>query len=185
MANYLNGTNKSDDIRGTTSNDIINGRAGDDTLNGIEGNDIINGDDGFDQIFGENGDDSLNGGKGNDSLSGSNGSDVYRPGLGNDTMDEYNPIYGVSGDGVKDTFIFEVPEKPKSDGNFGVDYINFFEPGVDKIIFSGYTPSSVVVGKGFVDYYTEFKFSDGSYLQVLTADYDTVSLTQGVDYDFV
>ena len=89
----------------TDRNDKIKGGAGDDYLRGGAGND---------RLFGNEGKDALIGGTGNDLLNGGAGDDILTGGAGNDRF--------VFGDGT-----------PFKAASLGIDRINDFTPGEDKI----------------------------------------------------
>lgn len=64
----VTGTDKNDNLIGTSGNDCINGKGGNDKIAGLQGNDKLNGGDGKDLLSGENGNDELTGGSGADSF---------------------------------------------------------------------------------------------------------------------
>lgn len=91
---------------------LLLGGGGNDYIFAGGGNDIIYGEDGNDEIEGSIGQDYLNGGNGDDTLRGETGADYY-----------------VGGSG-RDLFII--------DRYSGVEYIEDFTPGVDKISLFGF-----------------------------------------------
>jgi Ca2+-binding RTX toxin-like protein len=83
-----------DNLTGDNGDDILHGGAGNDHLEGGNGNDELTGGNGDDTLIGGNRADILNGGAGDDSLSGGNGPDtfVFKPGFGNDTIEDFRTI---------------------------------------------------------------------------------------------
>jgi len=117
-AQYLEGTDLGELIRGYGGNDTILGHDGNDTLDGGDGDDVIVGgtlaSDLRDNIYGGNGNDSIDGGHGNDELRGDAGNDTILGGAGVDT------IIGGAGDDV-------LTGQTWSDvilGGDGMDFIN-------------------------------------------------------------
>lgn len=95
-ADYVWGTNGTNEIRsgagadtvfGRGGTDTLRGELGDDYLDGGRGNDWIDGGDGDDVLYGAEGDDQLHGGAGDDEIYGGDGADVLVGGLGNDLID--------------------------------------------------------------------------------------------------
>jgi hypothetical protein len=115
--NNIRGTNSDDHLIGTKFSDYILGEDGDDVIYGGGGrSDLRKGDfftEGFDG-FGRLNGDAMFGGAGDDLIYGMAGNDLLSGGLGNDEL------RGGSG---FDTFVF----------NSGVDRINDFQIGIDKI----------------------------------------------------
>jgi RTX calcium-binding nonapeptide repeat (4 copies) len=101
----IEGTTKSDKIKGGIGNDKINGEYGHDLLHGKDGSDKLNGGIGNDKISGQNGNDIIKGGKGDDMLFGGQGSDQLYGDIGNDVLDggKENDIM-IGGRGT-DTFL--------------------------------------------------------------------------------
>lgn len=124
------GTNRPDQINGTSGNDLIFALGGPDSVDGKGGNDCIVGGDGpdslkggsnndvilggngadsidggnnNDQLYGENGADSIKGGSGNDSLFGGDGADSLKGEAGTDTLDGGNQMDSANGGGGTDT----------------------------------------------------------------------------------
>ncbi len=118
----LRGTEQSDSIIGGNLDDIIDGGAGFDFINGSEGDDVIYGGDNIDFLMGGAGNDTISGDGGDDFILGGAGDDVIKGGAGNDNL------FGGAG---KDTFVLEFFD------NGGVDTINDFQVGEDKIEIHG------------------------------------------------
>ncbi len=122
----VTGSAGDDHINGCNGDDVLKGGAGNDTLLGGAPNDldvakdIQHGYDGQDTLKGGGGADLIAGGQGNDYLSGGAGADRLLGGTGSDTL------YGGGG---ADTFVFQI-------GDAVIDFINDFQPGVDKMDFS-------------------------------------------------
>ena len=72
---------------GGSGNDTITGDGSANVLSGGSGNDTINGAGGNDTLEGGAGDDTLNGGAGSDTL-------VFKPGFGNDTINQFGDSSG-------------------------------------------------------------------------------------------
>lgn len=87
----LTGDAGDDTLIGGNGDDTLDGGVGNDRLEGGNGNDVLIGGDGGDTLIGGNGADILDGGSGDDNLSGGNGPDtfVFRPGFGNDTIEDF------------------------------------------------------------------------------------------------
>jgi Ca2+-binding RTX toxin-like protein len=196
----IQGLGGNDVIYGEWGNDRLVGGAGRDTLDGGAGNDWLgdpySGDDGDDRMVGGAGFDQINGGAGNDNLDGGADNDTIKGGTGNDTMaggsgddwlidtlrdngaDVFDPGTGNDHmksyfDGMSDLFIMR-----KAAGGFGDDDIAYFEKGIDRIEFRGYTAADATVTTSGNS--TTFTFSDGSSLLV-----DATGLSAGHDYLFV
>ena len=92
------GTNKKDDLVGSTGDDFISGRKGNDRIEGKAGDDTLLGQKGRDKLKGGDGDDTLKGGKGKDKVKGNDGDDLLSGGKGKDV------IHGGSG---VDTLTYE------------------------------------------------------------------------------
>ena len=141
--NSVQGTSENDTIDGGTGDDYVFGREGDDLLFGGEGNDRLYGDldgqtgndeiyggAGNDMAFGGAGDDTLYGGTGDDYLDGGTGNDELHGGEGNDTLYANwgdNTLEGGEGD---DTFMF-IPGT-----GAGTNVITDFTNGEDNIDLS-------------------------------------------------
>ena len=129
-ADFIIGGNGNDVIFGNNQNDVLNGNGGLDMLNGGGGNDMLNGGGGGDTLIGGAGQDIINGGPGNDSLEGNAGGDDLFGGDGNDTLNGGGGNDDLNGGAGADIFVFTAP--------IGVDRVQDFEPGVDRIDFSGF-----------------------------------------------
>jgi Ca2+-binding RTX toxin-like protein len=138
-----------------TGDDIIYGNDGDDkigvkdpnsldrkTIYGGEGNDAINGGNGINNIFGGAGDDKIGGGSQDDLLLGGSGNDTIAGKGGNDTLlggDGDDFLAGGDGSDIltggsgSDTFDFS---DFSGNGSQGIDRIQDFQVGEDKIYFS-------------------------------------------------
>ena len=101
----IEGTSKSDKLKGGIGDDKLNGKYGDDLLHGLAGNDKIQGGIGDDKVSGQEGNDLIKGENGDDLLFGGHGSDQLYGDMGNDALDggEGNDIM-IGGVGV-DTFL--------------------------------------------------------------------------------
>jgi Ca2+-binding RTX toxin-like protein len=139
---FINGTNGSDTLIGTSNDDTINGGNGDDTLFGALGNDtlsggngedVLAGGDGNDKLSGGNGDDTLDGDAGNDTLSGDNGDDTLNGGAGNDTLIGGNGDDTLTGSDGND-FLFGSNGDDTLDGGAGTDSV-YGESGNDVAIY--------------------------------------------------
>lgn len=123
----INGTSRSESLRGTPFADVINCGGGNDRVVGLGGNDVINcgagrdrvdGGAGNDRISGAAGNDRLSGGPGNDRVSGGSGKDKLAGGSGSDRL-----LGGSGNDSLK--------------GNAGKDRL-FGNGGAD-VLFRGAT----------------------------------------------
>ena len=129
---HLDGGTDDDDLKGSDGKDYLQGGFGDDLLDGGTGNDDLKGSDGKDYLQGGFGDDLLDGGAGNDDLKGADGKDILTGNSGSDIL-----VGGIGNhilnlgfkDGAKDTVLYA-----KGDG---VDIINQFAKGIDKLGFKG------------------------------------------------
>jgi hypothetical protein len=83
--NCITGTDKNENLIGSSQNDCINGKGGNDKISGLAGNDKLNGGDGKDL---------LGGGNGNDELTGGKGADKFDCGAGNDKITDFKPSEG-------------------------------------------------------------------------------------------
>ncbi|WP_448206539.1 calcium-binding protein [Azospirillum sp. sgz302134] len=158
-----------DPYTGDPGNDRMYGRAGNDQIFGGEGNDYVDGGADADTVKGGRGDDTLVGGSGDDWLVDTlrdGGTDLFLPGTGNDHMVSYF-------DGLADVFRMQA-----APGGFGHDSIQYFERGIDRIQFQGYTAGGMTVSSSQTG--TTFSFQDGSSLTV-----DSTGLQAGRDYVFV
>ncbi|BBP65222.1 hypothetical protein PHLH5_27630 [Pseudomonas sp. Cab53] len=90
-ADSLSGSNGNDNIYGGAGNDVLDGGAGTNRLFGEAGNDVI-------QVSSNSRDNTLSGGAGDDTLTGGYFADTYlfNRGDGQDTVNEYDPGYGMS-----------------------------------------------------------------------------------------
>ena len=102
-ADSLSGSNGNDNIYGGAGNDVLDGGAGTNRLFGEAGNDVI-------QVSSNSRDNTLAGGAGNDTLTGGYFADTYlfNRGDGQDTVNEYDPGYGMS-----DTLAFGTDLNPQ------------------------------------------------------------------------
>jgi len=101
----IEGASQDDLIWGGDGADTVTGDSGTDLLSGGFGDDVLDGGSQNDTIFGGGGNDTIEGGSGNDWLEGGAGDDlvdaggygggsdtiVFGPGMGNDTIDGFNP----------------------------------------------------------------------------------------------
>lgn len=120
--NLLKGGSGKDVLLGDDGDDKLVGGSGKDTLSGGEGDDALNGGGSNDRLFGLAGDDKLFGAGGKDTLIG---------GIGNDTLFGGHGADKLTGNEGSDVFGFLKGEK-------GLDVINDFEAGVDKIDLSAF-----------------------------------------------
>lgn len=196
---WIQGLGGADVLYGEDGNDSLIGGAGNDTLFGGNGDDWLGdpyaGDAGDDRMYGGWGNDRLYGGAGNDSLDGGAGQDTITGGTGNDTLigadgddtlidtlrdggvDRFDPGAGNDHmvsyhDGNADAFLMR-----RAAGGFGHDDIAYFEAGIDRITFIGYTASELSVSVSGSA--TTFSFTDGSTLTV-----DSAGLMAGRDFLF-
>jgi Ca2+-binding RTX toxin-like protein len=106
VANVLNGGDGNDYLSGGGGLDTMHGNAGDDQLKGgpaatqmfgDDGNDSLQGGTGSEFLYGGSGNDRLIGAGGNDYLAGGTGNDtfVFAPGLGKDTVADFQNTDGV------------------------------------------------------------------------------------------
>ncbi len=79
------GTDKNDNLIGSSGNNCIDGKGGNDRITGLAGNDKLTGGDGKDLLSGGNGDDELTGG---------NGADKFQCGAGNDRITDFSASQG-------------------------------------------------------------------------------------------
>lgn len=198
-ADRLTGSSDADSIYGGGGNDSLAGGLGNDYLNGGAGNDWLgdpySGDAGNDSMYGGTGNDQLFGGAGNDWLDGGADNDTIKGGRGDDTMfggagddwlvdtlrDDGHDLFvpGAGNDHMVSyydatTDIFRMQAAP---GGFGHDDIQYFERGIDRIEFQGYTAGGMSVSTTQTG--TVFSFRDGSSLTV-----DATGLQAGRDYVF-
>jgi RTX calcium-binding nonapeptide repeat (4 copies)/Cysteine-rich secretory protein family len=158
-ADRLEGTSSNDTIRGLGGDDTISGGAGDDRLYGNNGNDYLAGsfgrdrlygNDGNDTLFGEQDDDLLRGGNGNDRLWGNDGNDTLLGGNGRDRLVGNAGDDLLVGGGGSDLFVLE-SFRPFQAADFGLDTIDDFQSGRDKIQLggAGFAALQSVFGNGF------------------------------------
>jgi Ca2+-binding RTX toxin-like protein len=158
-ADRLEGTSSNDTIRGLGGDDTIPGGAGDDRLYGNNGNDYLAGsfgrdrlygNDGNDTIFGEQDDDRVVGGNGNDRLWGNDGNDTLLGGNGRDRLVGNAGDDLLVGGGGSDLFVLE-SFRPFQAADFGLDTIDDFQSGRDKIQLggAGFAALQSVFGNGF------------------------------------
>jgi Ca2+-binding RTX toxin-like protein len=116
----LNGSARSEIIKGDTGDDLLYGGGGNDTLDGGAGNDVLTG---------VGGNESLVGGSGNDTIFGADGNDTIIGGTGSD---------GVDGAGGDDTYIWA-----SGDGN---DFIgDSGNTAGDVLVLSGIKKGDILV----------------------------------------
>lgn len=137
----------------------ITAGAGNDTLYGRVANDILQGGAGNDFLNGGGGDDLLNGGTGNDTLIGGAGNDVLIGGLGNDQF-----LYNTGAAFVA--------------SEVGVDTINDFSTGVDKIVLDRTTFNVLASVPGI-------GFSVGTDFAIVDSDTDAEFSTASIVYNSV
>ena len=123
------GTNGSEELKGSDIADLIEGRGGDDLIIGLGGDDFLSGGDGDDVVRGGEGKDRIFLGAGDDELGivGTEGADFIRGGDGDDIIiddEECNEIYGDLGNDIIQTC--DDGENPLIDkvfGGYGVDLL--------------------------------------------------------------
>jgi len=128
----LTGTQRANYIDGNQGSDTLKGLAGNDSLFGGEASDLIEGGIGDDLILGNADNDHLNGGDGNDVLQGGSENDVVAGGLGGDWLwgDEGQDIL-VGGAG-NDVFVIAINGTVATPLE-QADVITDFQPGADVI----------------------------------------------------
>lgn len=130
---FISGLGGNDSIFGDNGNDVIYGGAGNDTITGNNGNDLLFGESGANSIFGGNGNDIIYGGADSDTITGDNGNDTLFGGAGADILTGGAGSDSMNGGAGNDTFIFA--------SSFGVDQINDFANGADKIDLKAFATS--------------------------------------------
>jgi Ca2+-binding RTX toxin-like protein len=133
------GGEQHDQLFGGTGSDELLGEAGNDMLDGGADGDVLDGGADIDILFGGSGADALRGGAGNDFLSGDEGDDI---------------LYGGEG---RDDFAF------RSVG-WGVDIIEDFQDGVDRIDVQGLVPTGM---KGFKDFVISERIGAGGGIETV------------------
>lgn len=122
-------------IEAGNAEDDVGAGGGPDTVHGSNGNDVIRGQGGPDHIFGENGDDvlygnagpdTIEGGRGDDTITGGGSADRLSGGQGEDTF-----VYTGVGDATSD----DHEDEDTGSCAGGVETIDDFRPGVDKLDF--------------------------------------------------
>ncbi len=111
--------------------DMVRGKRGADNVKAGTGDDTVLGRGGEDVILGEAGDDTLKGGGRNDVIDGGAGSDRISGDGGRDAIAGGDDADALSGGGGADCFLFR-------QGETGVDVIEDFGRGRDKIVLSGF-----------------------------------------------
>lgn len=101
----IEGTPKSDKLKGGIGDDKINGKYGHDLLRGEDGNDKINGGIGDDKISGQGGNDIIKGEKGDDILFGGQGDDQLYGNIGDDALDGGEGVNIMTGGRGSDSFL--------------------------------------------------------------------------------
>lgn len=135
----LSGGNGGDSLWGGQGNDIAFGGVGNDRLWGELGDDILIGDDGDDIIYGGAGNDYLLGGSGRDLIWGDAGQDILNGGDGDDCLfggADNDTLFGGAG---KDTLFGGLGADQFRLTNLlnqGIDRIQDFQSGIDKIAIS-------------------------------------------------
>lgn len=125
-----------DELSGNDGNDFLIGQAGNDTVYGGIGGDFINGGDGYDKLYGEAGNDTIRGGALNDYLYGNDGNDTLYGDGGSDFL--------WGGDG-SDVFKYTALTDSQI-GTIGIDRIQDFAKGFDKIDLSVIDANSALAG---------------------------------------
>ena len=127
------GTDRSDDLTGTSGRDVIVGLGGDDRIDGAGGRDLVCGDDGDDVLAGGDGPDSVYGGAGEDRISGDAGDDYLHGEDGADRLEGGDGDDYAGGDDGDDVLL----------GGDGDDYLG---GGQDDDSLSGDAGDDRVVG---------------------------------------
>ncbi|MEM8677644.1 MAG: pre-peptidase C-terminal domain-containing protein [Cyanobacteria bacterium P01_G01_bin.67] len=145
---HLSGWYGDDKIYGGDDHDQMYGDEGNDTLFGEDGNDVIYGNEGRDKLYGGNGRDYLDGKEGNDTLYGEDGNDKLRGGDSNDIL-----IGGKGNDTLigglhRDIFLYNTGTAFNTDA-VGIDRIEDFEDGLDRIYLDKTTFSAISSSDGF------------------------------------
>lgn len=138
----LQGGSGNDTLHGGDGDDVVMAAAGDDLVTGGGGDDLIDGGAGADTLSGNDGNDILTGGTGDDSVTGGSGFDLLMGGDGNDTLAGGAGADTLDGGLGADVFVFG-----RSDLRTGVDLINGFVRGVDKIALTD-TMVTFLEGRG-------------------------------------
>ena len=125
LNDILDGSDRSERLRGTSEDDFVDALDGNDRVYGFNGYDTLLGGNGRDYLYGGNDDDFMSGDAQNDILSGQNGDDFLIGGSGNDR------IRGGEGDDI--IFGYEDNEliiEIEGDGGFIEDIEDIEEPGL-------------------------------------------------------
>ena len=143
----IDGTDRSERLKGEPYGDRIDGKGGDDLLIGSGGDDVLLGGDGKDRLKGSGGEDSLNGqedddvllgGGGADTLTGAGGNDTLKGGGGADQMSGGDGDDSLDGGGKGDTL----------EGGGGADELS---GGKSADVLEGQNGNDVLSGGGGVD----------------------------------
>jgi len=161
----IGGTEGADYAKGAAERDLLVAGDGRDFVRGHEADDDIFGGDGHDTLYGGEDDDGLEGGAGRDKLRGGEGDDILAGGDGSDML------HGGPG---ADLFVFRA-------GEMGVDVIDDFEMGLDRISLEGYGASMEMLEIVAGDFLTEVLIGGDAVVQFWSLP---APLTEA-DIDFV
>lgn len=164
----LNGTGNdlANTIRGNAGRNILVGGKGADFIYGQGGDDWLLGGDDSDFLFGGTGLDRLDGGNGDDRLFGQSGNDTLIGGAGRDRLSGEAGDDLLSGGSGADRFVFE-SSRVFVRGDLGIDTIDSFERGLDKIEL--YKPTFITLASRGSEAGT-VGFSDLSEFSIVTND---------------
>ncbi|WP_413744073.1 cadherin-like domain-containing protein [Synechococcus sp. MIT S9451] len=162
----LEGTNQTEELKGTGKDewiyayngfDTIRTAGGDDRAYGGYGNDTIYGGFGNDQLHGEQDDDILRGGSGDDELYGGTGNDNLKGGDGDDRLTGGEGADTLDGGNGSDTyFVDDERDTIKDTGTSGTDTVyyrylsNKYEigEGIEKVVLPGSAIASSIMVMG-------------------------------------
>jgi serralysin len=127
---------------GGRKDDLILGNSSENSLRGNQGDDILAGAYGDDELIGQDGTDFLLGSVGNDVLDGGDGADYLLGAAGDDIL---------TGGADRDRFFYITNNQTFTPKTFGLDTIQDFDSGQDKIVLSktAFSELNSKVGKGF------------------------------------